>query len=41
MKKEILYLQTADNPGPLTKEERRAAIEFNGRTLFFITWTKK
>jgi len=35
--KEILCLQTADNPGPLTEEERRAAIEFNGRTLFFIT----
>ena len=38
---EILHLQTIDNPGDLTEEERKAAIEFNGRMLFFITWMKK
>jgi len=39
--KEILHLQTVDNPGGLTEEERKAAIEFNGRTLFYITWMKR
>jgi len=40
-KKEILHLRTADNPDELTGEERKAAIEWNKRILFFITWTKK
>jgi hypothetical protein len=35
--KEILHLQTLDRPAELSEEERKAAIEFNGRTLFFIT----
>jgi excisionase family DNA binding protein len=34
---EVLHLQTVDNPGELTEEERKVAIEFNGRTLFYIT----
>jgi len=38
---EVLHLQTVDNPGELTEEERKVAIEFNGRTLYFITWMKK
>ena len=38
---EILHLQTVDNPGGLNEEERKVAIEFNGRTLFFITWMEK
>ncbi len=39
--REVLYIQTTDNPNELTEEERKAAIEFNGRTLFFIMWEKK
>jgi len=39
-KKEVLYLQTIDDPVILREEERKVAIEFNGRTLFFITWIK-
>jgi len=38
---EILHLQTINNPDTLTEEERKAAIEFNGRMLFYITWMKK
>jgi len=38
---EILHLQTVDNPGGLTEEERKVAIEFNGRMLFYITWMKR
>ena len=34
---EVLHLHTVDNPGELTEEERKVAIEFNGRTLFYIT----
>jgi hypothetical protein len=39
-KKEVLYLQTIDDPVILREEERKAAIEFNGRTPFSITWKK-
>jgi len=39
--REVLYIQTTDNPNEFTEEERKAAIEFNERTLFFITWEKK
>jgi len=38
---EILHLQTVNNPDTLTEEERKAAIEFEGRTLFYITWMEK
>ncbi len=36
-KEEVLYLQTIDDPAILSEEERKAAIEFNEKTLFFIT----
>jgi len=36
-----MYLQTADNLNGLSEEERKVAIQFNGRTLFLITWTEK
>lgn len=40
-KEGVLSLQKIDDPGQLTEEEKKVAIEFNGRTLFFITWTRK
>jgi hypothetical protein len=39
-KKEVLCLQTIDDLVILREEERKVAVEFNGRTLFFITWIK-
>jgi hypothetical protein len=36
-KEEVLYLQTIDDPAILGEEKRKAAIEFNEKTLFFIT----
>ena len=37
--KEIIYLQTLDNPGDFSDSNR--GIKFEGRVLYFITWTKK
>jgi excisionase family DNA binding protein len=37
--KEIIYLQTLDNPGDFSDSDR--GIKFQGRVLYFITWTKK
>jgi excisionase family DNA binding protein len=37
--KEIIYLQTLDRPSDFSDSER--GIKFQGRILYFITWTKK
>ena len=37
--KEIIYLQTLDNPGDFSDSDR--GIKFQGRILYFITWTKR
>jgi excisionase family DNA binding protein len=37
--KEIIYLQTLDNPGDFNDSDR--GIKFKGRILYFITWMKK
>jgi excisionase family DNA binding protein len=37
--KEIVYLQTLDNPSDFSDSDR--GIKFQGRILYFITWTKK
>jgi len=36
--KEIIYLQTLDNPGDFSDSDR--GVKFQGRTLYFITWHK-
>jgi excisionase family DNA binding protein len=36
--KEIIYLQTLDNPGDFSDSDR--GIKFQGRILYFITWHK-
>jgi len=37
--KEIIYLQTLDNPGDFSDSNR--GVKFQGRILYFITWMKK
>jgi excisionase family DNA binding protein len=37
--KEIVYLQTLDRPSDFSDSDR--GIKFQGRILYFITWTKK
>jgi len=37
--KAIIYLQILDNPGDFSDSDR--GIKFQGRILYFITWTKK
>jgi len=37
--KEIVYLQTLDRPSDFSDSDR--GIKFEGRVLYFITWTKK
>jgi excisionase family DNA binding protein len=37
--KEVIYLQTLDNPGDFSNSDR--GIKFQGRVLYFITWIKK
>jgi len=36
--KEIIYLQTLDNPSDFSDSDR--GVKFQGRTLYFITWHK-
>ncbi len=38
-KEEIIYLQTADKPEEL--EDKNRGIKFQGKFLYFITWTKR